>query len=120
MSQEEDRYMVRRFRRLLRWRYYAGSVVKAAKEVLGPNTQVYVVGGAAENRLTALSDIDFVLVTPNAPQSLRDRVRLAILVRDKAVTRYGLPMDYPVDLHIYRPEEFLKAKRYYKAIIRVG
>ncbi len=68
LSQEvEDRYMVRRFRRLMSWRRYAGSVAKAAKEVLGPDTQVYMVGGAAEGRLTALSDIDFVLVTPNAP-----------------------------------------------------
>jgi len=121
LSQElEDRYMVRRFRRLLRWRQYVGSVVKAAKEVLGPDTQVYVVGGAAEGRLTALSDIDFVLVTPNAPRSARDKIRLAILVRDRAVTRYGLPMDYPVDLHIYNPEEFLRAKKHYKAIIKVG
>jgi len=121
LSQEvEDRYMVRRFRRLLRWHQYAGSIVKAAKEVLGPSTQVYVVGGAAEGRLTALSDIDFVLVTPNAPQSARDRIRLAILVRDRAVTRYGLPMDYPVDLHVYDPEEFLRARRHYRAIIKVG
>jgi len=121
LSQEvEDRYMVRRFRRLLSWRRYVGSVVKAAKEVLGPDTQVYVVGGAAEGRLTALSDIDFVLVTLNAPQTLRDRVRLAIIVRDKAVTRYGLPMDYPVDIHIYGPEEFLRVRGRYKAIIRVG
>ncbi len=118
MSQE-DKYMVRRYRRLLRWRRYVGSIVKAAKEVLGPDTRVYVVGGAAEGRLTALSDIDFVLVTPNAPQSLRDRVRLAILVRDKAVERYGLPMDYPVDLHIYRPEEFREARKRYGAVIEV-
>lgn len=114
-----DEYMVRRLRRLLRWRQYVGAVVRAAEEVLGPGTQVYVVGGAAENRLTAVSDIDLVVVSRNAPESPRDRVWMAIQIRDKAVTNHRLPWDYPVDIHIYRPEEFYKVRKHYRAVIKV-
>ena len=116
-----DEFMVERLARLLRWREHVGAVVKAAEEVLGKDAEVYVVGGAAEGRLTAVSDIDVVVVTPKAPPSIRDRVRLAIDIRDKAYTAHGLPLDYPVDIHIMTPEEFREARRrYYKRIIRIG
>ncbi len=125
MSREQwrrkgDKYMVWRLRRLLNWHQYAGSIARAARDVLGRRTVVYVVGGAAENRLTALSDIDVLIVSENAPRSLRDRLRLAVLIRDRAVTAYGLPVDYPIDLHIYRPEEFGDAGKHYKAMIRIS
>ncbi len=117
----EDKYMVRRLAILRRWREFVGAVVGAAKDLLGDDVDVYVVGGAAEGRLTALSDIDVVVVTPRAPRSWRDRVWLAIDIRDRAFTAYGLPLDYPVDIKVLTPEEFAEARgRYYKRVIKVG
>ncbi len=82
--------------------------------------EVYVVGGAAEDRLTAASEIDVLIITPKAPPSLRNRVWLAIDIRDRAYTAYGLPFDYPVDIHIMRPGEFREARRrYYRRVVRL-
>lgn len=76
-------------------------------------------GGAAEDRLTVLSDIDVVIVSPRVPGDPVERRRMALEVRDLAVTRYGLPWDYPVDLHLYTPEEFLEARRLYRRLVPV-
>lgn len=117
----EDKYMIRRLAALRRWREFVEAVARAAKDLLGEGVEVYVVGGAAEGRLTALSDIDVVIVTPKAPLSWRDRLWLAVDIRDRAYTSYGLPLDYPVDIKVMTPEEFAKAReRYYKRVIRLG
>ena len=53
------RYAAERLRLLARWRELAGIVAKACREVFGERCRaVYVAGGAAEDRLTVLSDID--------------------------------------------------------------
>ena len=71
-----DEYMVERLARLLRWREYVEAIARAAEDLLGGGVEAYVVGGAAEGRLTAASDIDVVVVTSKTPRSARDKVRL--------------------------------------------
>jgi hypothetical protein len=44
------------------WRDAAKSIARATRSI-EPDVEVYVIGGAAEDRLTVLSDIDVVLVT---------------------------------------------------------
>jgi len=102
------------------WPRYVPAVAKAARDILGDEARVYVVGGAAEDRLTVLSDIDIAVVAPRVPASHRERRRLALTIRARAVDAYGLPWDYPVDIHVYTPEEFEEARRrYYKRIVEV-
>jgi len=61
--------------------------------------------------LTVLSDIDVVIVSPAVPRNSAEKRRLAIEIREVAVTRYSPPWDYPVDLHLYSLEEFGEAGR---------
>ena len=112
--------LVRVYLRLRRWRQYAGAVARAARDVLGPGTRVYVAGGAAEGRLTVLSDVDVVVVSPNAPRDGRGKLRVRLEVRDRAVEAYGLPWDYPVDIHVYSDAEFEEARRRYGKLVEVN
>ncbi len=106
-------------KRLMEWPRYVRAVARAAREVLGEDTRVYVTGGAAEGRLTILSAIDVVIVSPTIPKEPEKKRRLAIEIREVAVAKYGLPWDYPVDLHLYSPGDFREAKRYYSRLIEV-
>ncbi len=114
-----EKLLVELYRRLRQWRLYVGAVAKAARDLLGPDTRVYVVGGAAENRLTVLSDIDIVVVSKNVPHDERKKLYLRLDIKDRAVTLYGLPWDYPIDIHLYNEEEFEKAKKHYRRIIEI-
>ena len=111
--------LVKAYRRLLRWRRYVGAVARAAADLLGPDTRVYVVGGAAEGRLTVLSDVDVVIVSRSVPRDEAGKQRLRLEIRDRAVTRYGLPWDYPVDIHLYNEDEFKAARRHYHRIVEI-
>lgn len=74
------------------WRRMVRLVAEAAQS-LYPGARVYVIGGAAENRLTAVSDVDVLLVLPWEPGP-RERLRVKIRVMEEAFRR-GLPLDYP-------------------------
>jgi len=80
---------------LKKWREYAEKIAKAAKDIV-PEAKVYVIGGAAEKRLTVLSDIDILIVVPK--KSMRKNLRVDIL--EKAINTYQLPWDAPVEIHI--------------------
>lgn len=114
-----EKLLVELYRRLRQWRLYVEAVAKATRDLLGPDTRVYVVGGAAENRLTVLSDIDIVVVSKNVPRDEKKKLYLRLDIRDRAVTLYGLPWDYPVDIHLYDEEEFEKAKKRYRRMIEI-
>jgi len=60
-----------RFEHLRRWRENAESIARAAKDVLGGNVEVYVVGGVAEGRTTVLSDINILIVADMLPRDRR-------------------------------------------------
>ncbi|MEM4970842.1 MAG: nucleotidyltransferase domain-containing protein [Sulfolobales archaeon] len=90
---------------LARWRELAAIVARAAKMV-EPGAEVYVVGGAAENRLTILSDIDVVIALPEEPD--HDRIiDLEAKIFEKA-EELGLPLHAPVELHIVGPRSLQK------------
>jgi len=48
-------------RALVRWKMYLGVIVEAVARA-APGARAYLTGGAAEGRLTALSDVDVVVV----------------------------------------------------------
>jgi predicted nucleotidyltransferase len=101
-----------RFEHLRRWREYAESIARAARDILGEAVEVYVIGGVAEGRTTVLSDIDILIVADMLP---RDRKRLYGEILERAIDVYGLPWDAPVELHITdkkRAEEYLKGGKH--------
>lgn len=79
------------------WRRYVEAAARAVEEIL-PGAEVYVIGGAAEGRLTVLSDVD-VLIATSRRLSDQERRRLKADII-WAAGKYGLQWDYPVDLHI--------------------
>lgn len=97
------RYALERYAMLRRWRDLASIIARACLEVLGNEClEVHVVGGAAEDRLTVLSDIDIVIVTGNPDTKTLDTI---LAVKRKA-EELGLPVEAPIDLKILTPEEF--------------
>jgi len=98
------------------WRKAAAVVARAAKR-LYPEARVYVIGGAAEGRLTALSDLDVLVLLPEDP-SPRERLEVKVKVLLKAFEE-GLPWDYPIDLHVVGPKGFERYKRYTKKTIEI-
>ncbi len=99
------------------WRRMAEIVARAAKS-LYPGAEVYVVGGAAEGRLTAVSDVDVVVVLPWEP-SPRERVEAKLSIMREAF-RLGLPLDYPVDLHVVGPRGFERYKILSRRVVRLA
>ncbi len=108
--------MYEEFRRLCNWRFYASIVAEAAARVLRTRFEVYVFGGAAENRLTALSDLDVaVVLQEDPPPEARLRIKLSIM---EEAFKLGLPWDYPLDLHVIGPSDFERIRKY-SSVVRV-
>lgn len=87
---------------LRRWRQYVRIVHRAVRSAV-PEAEVYVAGGAAEGRLTVMSDVDVLVVLPRA--LTRDE---AVEVRARVMERaeeLGLPLYAPVELHVISGEE---------------
>jgi predicted nucleotidyltransferase len=112
------KFALERYRRLKMWRLFATIIAKACKEVLGDSCEtIYVVGGAAEDRLTVLSDIDIVAVVREALLKGLDTI---LLIKRKA-EELGLPDDVPIDLKVMTIEDFqdLLHKGIYKKAVEV-
>ncbi len=91
-----------RFQHLKKWREYAESIARAVSDI-APDSKVYVIGGVGEERITVLSDIDILIITPR--ENLANKRKLYIQVLTKAIDQYGLPWDAPIELHITSMEE---------------
>jgi predicted nucleotidyltransferase len=64
-----------------------------------PDAKVYVIGGVAEDRVTALSDIDILIIT-SKPISPSESLKLRREILIKAMDSYGLPFEAPVEIHL--------------------
>lgn len=113
------RAALERFELLKRWREYASIVARACREVLGEGClKVYAVGGAAEGRLTVLSDIDVVIVMKSPP---KDCLNVLLGVRRRA-WELGLGDEVPLDLKLMTLEEFeeLRRRGVFREVVEVG
>ena len=99
---------------LRRWREAVEAIAKAIRD-LGIKAELYVIGGAAESRLNILSDIDVLLCLEEGlgPEDLWALRRKVLGV---AMDKYGLPIDYPVELHIWDKKTCSKTLRREKAV----
>ncbi len=98
------------------WRKYVEAVAEAVKSV-APEARIYLIGGAAEARLTVRSDIDVLIVLPEEPDIVRAAdLRARILRKAEEV---GLPLYAPVELHIVGPKGLERYARKGR-VIRLG
>ena len=100
-------------RDLAQWRRLVAIVAEAVKYVR-LNAEVYVIGGAAEGRLTILSDIDVVIALPHEP-SHEEAVTLIEEIFKEA-EEHGLPLHAPIELHVVGPQELQKLLKKGKAL----
>lgn len=96
------------------WRKATRAIARAIKD-LKLDAETYVIGGAAENRLTILSDID-VLVCIKQHLNPDDAWALRKKILGLAMDRHGLPIDYPVELHIHSIDECRKLMKHVKTL----
>ncbi len=101
---------------LRKWKSYVKLLARSVKELL-PNAEIYVFGGAAENRLTVLSDVD-VLIVLDKPMDRSERSKLKADIIWNA-TKYGFPWDYPVDIHIVTRSELPQYLKHIKKMISI-
>jgi len=94
---EVNAVVLTRLQILRGWRRYAEIVARAARDVC-PDAEVYLIGGAAEDRLTVLSDIDILVVVPRK-LDYGSAVELKERILEKA-EELGLPLYAPVELHV--------------------
>lgn len=73
-------------------------IVYMAIKFVIPYAEVYVIDGAAENRLTIMSDIDILVILPEKP-SFNEAIELRAKIMEKAEV-LGLPLYAPIELNI--------------------
>jgi len=93
--------VITRLKILRNWREYVSIIVRAVEKVC-PSAEVYLIGGAAENRLTLLSDIDLLIVLMHEPDH-DEVIKLKTEIFEKA-EELGLPPYAPIELHITSPQ----------------
>ncbi|MGC8933393.1 MAG: nucleotidyltransferase domain-containing protein [Candidatus Methanodesulfokora sp.] len=87
-------------------------LAKAAKRIL-PCSKVYAFGGAAEDRLTVLSDIDVLIVTSKKITDSERGIKAEIL---RVAEDLGFPWYYPIDIHIACTEDLENYRKHGKLI----
>lgn len=93
---------------------WLGRIVKASRRVLSSSLRgIYLLGSAAEGKLTASSDID-VLIVASFPR--RRRVETRIRIMEEA----GLPLLHPFELHLVDEEEAVAFLRHAGKKVRLG
>lgn len=99
------------------WRRAAESIAEAIRD-LGVEAEAYVIGGAAEDRLTVLSDVD-ILLCLKEPANPEEIWNLRKRIIGKAIDDHGLPWDYPIELHIHNMEEGKQLLKLCKKYVKI-
>ncbi len=92
---------LRRRQVLESWRRHVKRLCVRAAELLG-EARVLVFGSVARGDWSADSDIDVLVVSPNAPEDPWRRAEVATALREAAGEAASL-----LELHIVRPEQYL-------------
>ncbi len=92
-----------RLQQLRKWRKVVSDVARVV-ESLYPEAKVYLVGGAAENRLTLLSDIDIAVVFNRELE--RDERTLILARLWEELEKRGIPPHYPLHIIVLSIDEF--------------
>ena len=106
MSQKFEIYMNygrKRLEQLKNYRQIAQKVKEIVQKRLG-NVEVYVFGSVIENKATASSDIDLLIITENIEKEEAQKLKAAIIES----------IDAPIELHITSKSSF---ENWYKKFI---
>ncbi|MEM4970932.1 MAG: nucleotidyltransferase domain-containing protein [Sulfolobales archaeon] len=94
-----------RLRLLSMWRSIVVRAARAIKRAY-PDAEIYVFGGAAEDRLTIMSDIDLAVVLENPPGDSSELLaNIWGLLEEE-----GIPLYYPLEVHILSRRDFERLK----------
>ena len=94
-----------RLKLVSKWASMVSKAVRVIKKAY-PEASVYLIGGAAESRLTVLSDVDLVVVFEGQPPD-----RAAVLARLwELLEAEGVPPYYPLEIHILGSRELEKLR----------
>jgi len=112
-------YALQRIRILAtEWRSIAEKVAEACRRLLGDKClAVYVVGGVAEDRITALSDLDIAIVVSDH----RYKNLEMILAIKREAEKLGIPSEVTLDVKLLTQEELKKLlqRGIYKRCVKI-
>ena len=91
------------------WKRYVDEIARSVKKILEDDARVYVFGSAVRRELTAISDIDILIVSKRVPRSFMERVKLKLKKMDLS----SLPDHSPFEFHLVDERE---AKLYFHHI----
>ncbi len=91
---------------LRQWRSIIHEAANIIKRMY-PEAEIYLIGGAAENRLTIYSDIDVIVVFK---RKLNRRERTIILARIWEALEEKIPIYYPLEIQILENSELAKIR----------
>lgn len=95
----------KKLKMLSKWRSVVARAARVIKRAY-PNAEIYLFGGAAENRLTILSDVDLAVVLENIPET---RAELLAEIW-KLLEEEGIPLYYPLEIHVLNKKELERLK----------
>lgn len=113
----ESAYVESRYGVVTAGRRAVKAIAKAVKD-LDLRVDIYVIGGAAEDRLTILSDIDVLVCLDVSEAEDIGGLRKRILI--KAMDEHGLPWDYPIELYILPRGECREALRHIGKFVKAS
>ncbi|MCD6488511.1 MAG: nucleotidyltransferase domain-containing protein [Desulfurococcales archaeon] len=89
---------------LREWRKVVQEAAKVIKKIY-PDAEIYVIGGAAENRLTIHSDIDLAVIFKE-----RDIEKAEVLARIWEALEDKIPIYYPLEIHILHQKDLCRIR----------
>ncbi len=105
------RKRIRRAKELRNWKRVVEKIAEAAKEELGDEVRVYIFGSAVRGELTASSDVDILICSPNVPDDEAGVWEL----KKRILERAGLTLRSPLQLHLVDDE----GERFYLEALKV-
>ena len=94
-----------RLKLLKAWRTVALRAAAAIKRIY-PQAEVYLFGGAAEGRLTALSDVDLAVIIEEVGD---DRGEILARIWEE-LEKEGIPQYYPLEIHVLSRDEMARLR----------
>ena len=91
------------------WRVWALKIGRAAREILGEKTKVFVFGSVVRGEAYGASDVDILIFGEGIPGSARERGRILAAILERA----GVPLIHPFKLHL---ADRLEAEAYLRRV----
>jgi len=81
------------------WKNWIWKVIDVIKKYL-PDAEIHIIGSVAEDKYTAASDLDLLIISRNIPDKLSEIANLKTMIENDA----NLPIYHPIEFHFTKPE----------------